>query len=89
MLKMIYVSPKFAKPFSRYEALKFKFPRKKQNYPFLQCQREKMESNGIFDVIVDNFIMKKEAICHISNIMDSEVMKLCTKSVRHTEDISG
>ena len=57
---MIYFSPKSAKPLPRYEALKFKFPRKKQKYRFPQCQRKKMESNSIPDVIVDHFMIKEK-----------------------------
>ena len=32
---------------------------------------------------VDHFIMKKETICHISVIWDTEVMKHFTQSVMH------
>ena len=81
---MLYVSPKSAKPFSRYEALKFKFPREKnENIVFLNVSI-KMENNRIGDVIiVDHFMMKKETIRHISINWDTEVMKFLTQSVRH------
>ena len=79
---MIYVLTKSAKPFSRYEAINFKFPREEQNIVFLNVSI-KMENNRIRDVIVDYFIMKKEIICHISVIWDTEVMTLFKQSVRH------
>ena len=43
-----------------------------------------MENNRISAVIVAHFIMKKETICHIFVISDTEVMKLFTQSERHT-----
>ena len=42
-----------------------------------------MENNRILEVIIDHFIMKKETICHISVIWDTEDMTLFTQSVRH------
>ena len=77
---MIYVLTKSAKPFSRYEAINFKFPREKQNIVFLNVSI-KLENNRIRDVIVDYFIMKKEIICQISVIWDTEVMTLFKQSV--------
>ena len=40
-----------------------------------------MESNRIRDFIAHHLVMKKETICHISVIWDTEVMKLFTQSV--------
>ena len=70
------------KPFSRCQALKIKFPRRKRKYRFPQCHK-KMENNRIRDIIVDHFIIKKEAICHIPVTGDTEVMKPFTQSVKH------
>ena len=42
-----------------------------------------MENNRISAVIVADFIMKKETICHIFVISDAEVMNLFTQSERH------
>ena len=39
--------------------------------------------NRICDIIVDQLIMKKDTICHISVIGDIEVMTLFIQSVRH------
>ena len=49
---------KSAKPFSRYEAINFKFPRKK--YRFLSMPAYRMVNNGIRDITVDHFIMTKK-----------------------------
>ena len=43
----------------------------------------KMENNRFRDVTVDHFIRKKETMCCISIVWDTEVMKLITHSVRH------
>ena len=48
-----------------------------------------MEINRICDVIVDHFMMKKETICHMSVIWDTEVMKPFTQSARHIVNRTG
>ena len=51
-----------------------------------------MENNRICDVLVDHFIMKKETICHISAIWETDVIKLFTQSVRlkiQSQDFHG
>ena len=53
---MIDVSLKSAKPFSKYEALKFKFPRKeRENIVFLNASI-KMKNDRICDVIVTHIV---------------------------------
>ena len=60
---MTYVSKKSAKLFSRYQSHKFQISEKKEQNIFFLDVSIKIE-NRICDVIDDQFIMKKEAICH-------------------------
>ena len=84
---MTYVSTKSAKLFSRYQSYKFQISEEKnQNILFLSASIN--IENRICDVIVDQFIMKKETICQISVtcIWDIEVMTLFVQS-RHIEKL--
>ena len=83
---MMYISTKFAKLFSRYQSYKFEISEKKEQNIFFLDASIKIE-NRICDVIDDQFIKKKETICQISVIWDTEVMTLFVHSERHIEKL--
>ena len=78
MLRNDSVSPKSAKPFLRYEALKFKFPRKERKICFLHVSI-KIEKNRNRDIIVDKDDEER------NNLPCLRYLRI-SQSVRHIEN---